>query len=186
MGRACLDGLHLAGVEGVIKHIPGHGRATSDSHESLPRVTATQDALQWDCQPFAALAGASMAMTAHVVYEAWDPDHCASVSACVIREQIRANLGFEGLLISDDLDMKALAGDIPSRAEAVLKAGCDIALNCWGRLADMQGIAERVPAMTAEAARRLETATQECRIVSDSMALTARIDALVARRDALQ
>ena len=186
LGRACLDGLHLAGVEGVIKHIPGHGRATSDSHESLPRVTATQDALQWDCQPFAALAGASMAMTAHVVYEAWDPDHCASVSACVIREQIRANLGFEGLLISDDLDMKALAGDIPSRAEAVLKAGCDIALNCWGLLADMQGIAERVPARTAEAARRLETATQECRIVSDSMALTARIDALVARRDALQ
>jgi len=185
-GRACLDGLHLAGVEGVIKHIPGHGRAQSDSHESLPRVTASNDALQWDCQPFAALADAAMAMTAHVVYEAWDSEHCASVSARVIGQQIRQHIGFEGLLISDDLDMKALAGDIPSRAVAVLTAGCDIALNCWGRLDDMQGIAEQVPAMTPETARRLAVATQRCGIVTDSAALTARINALIARRDALQ
>ena len=186
LGRACLDGLHLAGVEGVIKHIPGHGRAQSDSHESLPRVTASNDALQWDCQPFAALADAAMAMTAHVVYEAWDSEHCASVSARVIGQQIRQHIGFEGLLISDDLDMKALAGDIPSRAVAVLTAGCDIALNCWGRLDDMQGIAEQVPAMTPETARRLAVATQRCGIVTDSAALTARINALIARRDALQ
>ncbi|MEL0162674.1 MAG: beta-N-acetylhexosaminidase [Halieaceae bacterium] len=185
-GRACLDGLHLAGVEGVIKHIPGHGRAQSDSHESLPRVTASNDALQRDCQPFAALADAAMAMTAHVVYEAWDSEHCASVSPRVIGDQIRQHIGFEGLLISDDLDMKALAGDIPSRAVAVLTAGCDIALNCWGRLDDMQGIAEQVPAMTTEAARRLEVATQRCGIVTDSAALAARINALIARRDALQ
>jgi beta-N-acetylhexosaminidase len=186
LGRACLDGLHLAGVEGVIKHIPGHGRATSDSHERLPRVAASDEALQWDCQPFAALADASMAMTAHVVYEAWDSEHCASVSTRIISEQIREHIGFDGLLISDDLDMKALAGDIPSRAEAVLQAGCDIALNCWGRLDDMRGIAERVPAITTPAARRLEAATQRCRIASDSAALAARIDALIARRDALQ
>ena len=186
LGRACLDGLHLAGMEGVIKHIPGHGRAKSDSHESLPRVTASNDALQWDCQPFAALADAAMAMTAHVVYEAWDSEHCASVSARVIGQQIRQHIGFEGLLISDDLDMKALAGDIPSRAVAVLTAGCDIALNCWGRLDDMQGIAEQVPAMTPETARRLAVATQRCGIVTDSAALTARINALIARRDALQ
>ena len=186
LGRACLDGLHLAGVEGVIKHIPGHGRATSDSHERLPRVAASDEALQWDCQPFAALAHASMAMTAHVVYEAWDSEHCASVSTRIISEQIREHIGFDGLLISDDLDMKALAGDIPSRAEAVLQAGCDIALNCWGRLDDMRGIAERVPAITTPAARRLEAATQRCRIASDSAALAARIDALIARRDALQ
>ena len=186
LGRACLDGLHLAGVEGVIKHIPGHGRAQSDSHESLPRVTASNDALQWDCQPFAALADAAMAMTAHVVYEAWDSEHCASVSARVIGQQIRQHIGFEGLLISDDLDMKALAGDIPSRAVAVLTAGCDIALNCWGRLDDMQGIAEQVPAMTTEAARRLEAATSRCGIVTDSATLTARINALIARRDVLQ
>ena len=186
LGRACLDGLHLAGVEGVIKHIPGHGRATSDSHERLPRVAASDEALQWDCQPFAALADASMAMTAHVVYEAWDSEHCASVSTRIISEQIREHIGFDGLLISDDLDMKALAGDIPSRAVAVLQAGCDIALNCWGRLDDMRGIAERVPAITTPAARRLEAATQRCRIASDSAALAARIDALSARRDALQ
>lgn len=186
LGRACLDGLHLSGVEGVIKHIPGHGRATSDSHESLPRVAADHEALQWDCQPFAALSDANMAMTAHVVYEAWDSEHCASVSTRIISEQIREHIGFDGLLISDDLDMKALAGDIPSRAVAVLQAGCDIALNCWGRLDDMQGIAERVPAITASATRRLEAATQRCRISSNSSALTARIDALIARRDALQ
>ena len=186
LGRACLDGLHLAGLEGVIKHIPGHGRATSDSHERLPRVAASDEALQWDCQPFGALADASMAMTAHVVYEAWDSEHCASVSTRIISEQIREHIGFDGLLISDDLDMKALAGDIPSRAEAVLQAGCDIALNCWGRLDDMRGIAERVPAITTPAARRLEAATQRCRIASDSAALAARIDALIARRDALQ
>ena len=186
LGRACLDGLHLAGVEGVIKHIPGHGRAQSDSHENLPRVDAREDALQWDCQPFAELVSATMAMTAHVVYEAWDREHCASVSARVIREQIRERIGFRGLLISDDLDMKALAGDIPSRAAAVLHAGCDIALNRWGRLDDMHGIAERVPAITVEAVRRLEAATQRCNIVLDSSALAARIDALIARRDALQ
>lgn len=186
LGRACLGGLHLAGVEGVIKHIPGHGRAQSDSHESLPRVAASNDALQWDCQPFAELADASMAMTAHVVYDAWDPEYCASVSARVIGEQIREQMGFTGLLISDDLDMKALTGEIPSRAVAVLQAGCDLALNCWGRLDDMRAIAERVPAMTPDAARRLEAATQRCRIVSDSTALAARIDALIARRDALQ
>jgi beta-N-acetylhexosaminidase len=173
-------------VEGVIKHIPGHGRAQSDSHESLPRVTASDDALQRDCQPFVALADAAMAMTAHVVFEAWDSEHCASVSARVIGKQIRQHIGFEGLLISDDLDMKALAGDIPSRAVAVLTAGCDIALNCWGRLDDMQGIAEQVPAMTTEAARRLEAATSRCGIVTDSATLTARINALIARRDVLQ
>ena len=186
LGRACLDGLHLAGVEGVIKHIPGHGRAQSDSHQSLPRVSVGNDALQWDCQPFVALADAAIAMTAHVVFDAWDSQHCASVSARVIGEQIRQQIGFKGLLISDDLDMKALAGDIPSRAVAVLAAGCDIALNCWGRLDDMQGIAEQVPAMTPETARRLEVATQRCGVFTDSAALTARINALIARRDALQ
>ena len=185
LGRACLAGLQLAGVAGVIKHIPGHGRALSDSHESLPRVAASEPELATDLAPFTALADASMAMTAHVIYEAWDAEHCASVSATVIQEQIRQHIGFDGLLISDDLDMKALSGDIPARAAAVLAAGCDIALNCWGRLDDMKGIAEEVPAMTAEATERLARACAPLRVAQASYALNARIDELVARRDSL-
>ena len=185
LGRACLEGLQLAGIAGVIKHIPGHGRARSDSHESLPRVDAAASALALDCAPFKALSDASMAMTAHVVYEVWDGDACASVSERVIQEQIRGQIGFDGLLISDDLDMKALSGDIPSRAVAVLEAGCDIALNCWGRLDDMMAIAERVPAMTSDASDRLARACSPLGVVSDSQALSARMAALIARRDAL-
>ena len=185
LGRACLAGLQVAGVAGVIKHIPGHGRALSDSHESLPRVTASESDLAADCAPFIALVDATMAMTAHVIYEAWDPGHCASVSTRVIAEQIRGRMGFDGLLISDDLDMKALSGDIPERAAAVLAAGCDIALNCWGRLDDMNGIAEQVPVMTAEATERLVRACAPLRIAQTSSALNARIDALVARRELL-
>ena len=185
LGRACLAGLQLAGVAGVIKHIPGHGRALSDSHESLPRVAVSERELAADCAPFTELADASMAMTAHVIYEAWDAEHCASVSATVIQEQIRQRIGFDGLLISDDLDMKALSGDIPARASAVLAAGCDIALNCWGRLDDMKGIAEQVPAMTAEATERLARACAPLRVAQPSSALNARIDELLARRESL-
>ena len=185
LGQACLAGLRDAGVAGVIKHIPGHGRALSDSHQSLPRVTASESDLAVDCLPFAELADATMAMTAHVIYDAWDAEHCASVSPIVIQEQIRQCIGFDGLLISDDLDMKALSGDIPARAAAVLAAGCDIALNCWGRLDDMKGIVEQVPGMTAEATERLARACASLRVAQTSPALNARIDALVARRDSL-
>ena len=185
LGRACLAGLQLAGIAGVIKHIPGHGRALSDSHESLPRVAVSERELAADCAPFTALADASMAMTAHVIYEAWDAERCASVSATVIQEQIRQCIGFDGLLISDDLDMKALSGDIPARAAAVLAAGCDIALNCWGRLDDMKGIAEQVPTMTAEATERLARARAPLRVAQPSSALSARIDELLARRKSL-
>ncbi len=185
LGRACLEGLELGGVAGVIKHLPGHGRALSDSHESLPRVSAAAAELERDFAPFRALSHASMAMTAHVVYDALDDAHCASVSPTVIETHIRQHIGFDGLLISDDLDMKALAGDIPSRAAAVLDAGCDIALNCWGKLEEMQGIAERVPPMTPQATARLQAACAPLRIAENSAALQSRIDALLARRDAL-
>ena len=185
LGRACLAGLQLAGVAGVIKHIPGHGRALSDSHESLPRVAVSERELAADCVPFTALADAPMAMTAHVIYEAWDAERCASVSATVIQEQIRQRIGFDGLLISDDLDMKALSGDIPARASAVLAAGCDIALNCWGRLDDMKGIAEQVPTMTAEATERLARACAPLRVAQPSSALNARIDELLDAAESL-
>ena len=185
LGRACMDGLTLAGIAGVIKHIPGHGRALSDSHESLPRVAADAASLAADCQPFSELSDATMAMTAHVVYEAWDAEYCASVSARVIEKQIRGRIGFDGLLMSDDLDMKALSGDLPSRAVAVLEAGCDIALNCWGRFDDMTAIAEAVPTITDVAQERLLRARSTLHVAQDSVALAARMAALIARRDAL-
>ena len=185
LGRACLEGLEMAGIAGVIKHIPGHGRALSDSHESLPRVAADVASLAVDCGPFSELSDATMGMAAHVVYEAWDAEHCASVSARVIEEQIRGRIGFDGLLMSDDLDMKALSGDLPSRAVAVLEAGCDIALNCWGRFDDMTAIAEAVPTITGVAHQRLLRARSTLRIAQDSAALAARMAAVIARRDAL-
>lgn len=184
LGRACLQGLHLAGIEGVIKHIPGHGRARSDSHETLPRVDASAAELSRDSQPFADLCDAAMAMTAHVVYEAWDPLHCASVSSKVIEQQVRDRLGFEGLLISDDLDMKALSGTLADRAAAVLQAGCDIALNCWGRLDDMEAIANRVTPMPQQSLSRLAQAAARLSVTTDTPALRARIEALLAHRDA--
>ena len=185
LGRACLEGLAMAGIAGVIKHIPGHGRALSDSHESLPRVAADAASLAVDSRPFSELSDAAMAMTAHVVYEAWDAECCASVSARVIDEQIRGRIGFDGLLMSDDLDMKALSGDLPSRAVRVLEAGCDIALNCWGRFDDMTAIAEAVPTITDVAQERLLRACSTLHIAQDSAALAARMAALIARRDAL-
>jgi beta-N-acetylhexosaminidase len=112
-------------------------------------------------------------------------EHCASVSARIIEGQIRGRIGFDGLLMSDDLDMKALSGDLPGRAVAVLEAGCDIALNCWGRFDDMTAIANAVPAMTDVAERRLLRARSTLRIAQNTEALAARLAALIARRDAL-
>jgi beta-N-acetylhexosaminidase len=184
LGRACLRGLHLAGIEGVIKHIPGHGRARSDSHETLPHVDASAADLVSDSQPFVDLCDAAMAMTAHVVYEAWDPHQCASVSSQIIEQQIRGRIGFEGLLISDDLDMKALSGTLAERAAAVLQAGCDIALNCWGRLDDMEAIANRVAPMPQQSVLRLTRACAHLDVMADTPALRARIETLLAYRDA--
>lgn len=142
LARAALEGLHDGGVTGCIKHMPGHGRATADSHLALPRVAATDADLAHDVFPFAVLADAEAAMTAHIVYEAWDPDRPATCSAIVIDEIIRGRIGFQGLLMSDDLDMKALQyalnGTLVDRAEAALKAGCDVVLQCSGVLAEMQ------------------------------------------------
>jgi beta-N-acetylhexosaminidase len=142
LARAALEGLHDGGVTGCIKHMPGHGRATADSHSALPRVAATDADLANDVFPFAALADAEAAMTAHIIYEAWDPDRPATCSAIVIDQIIRSRIGFQGLLMSDDLDMKALQyalnGTLGDRAEAALKAGCDVVLQCSGVLAEMQ------------------------------------------------
>lgn len=148
LGRQALNGLHDGGVAGCIKHMPGHGRAGADSHLALPRVSTPEAALVNDLHPFAALADAEAAMTAHIVYEAWDSDRPATCSPTVIDTIIRARIGFAGLLMSDDLDMKALQyalnGGLAVRAETALAAGCDVVLQCSGALSDMQETAKGV------------------------------------------
>lgn len=184
LGRAILQGLARAGVAGVVKHMPGHGRAEADSHKDLPTVTATDAELETDLAPFRALADAPMAMTGHIVFTAWDAAHPATQSATVIEQVIRRRIGFDGLLMTDDLDMAALAGPIPERAARSLAAGCDIALNCWARMDDMIGIAQHCPTMTDAAAARLDRAlAMTGALVADAprrVALAEKRDALLA------
>lgn len=141
LGRAFMDGLKMGGVLPIIKHIPGHGRAMSDSHLELPRVKASLKELEVDFYPFRELNDAPYAMTAHIIYEAIDPDNCATQSAKVIK-LIRENIGFKGLIMTDDLSMKALAGSFAERTKRSLDAGCDLILHCNGEMAEMKEIAE--------------------------------------------
>ncbi len=154
-----------AGITPIIKHIPGHGRALSDSHKSLPVVSASREDLQGDFSPFKAIAqsncgGQVWAMASHVIYSAIDGLCPASVSSVVINDIIRGEIGFDGVLISDDLDMDALAGygNVAQRASATLAAGADLALYCSGKMPDMQKIAESVPKLTSQAIIRLKKA----------------------------
>ena len=181
LGRAVLDGLADAGVGGIVKHIPGHGRASVDSHKSLPVVDADVEELEQDIAPFRALAHAPMAMTAHIVFTAWDAERPATLSPIVIEDVIRGQIGFDGLLFSDDLDMEALDGSVPDRAEAAIKAGCDIALNCWAKMDDMQGIAQRLGPIGSDARRRLDSASATLTMAAGC----APLEELIARRDAL-
>jgi beta-N-acetylhexosaminidase len=183
LGRAVLDGLARAGVVGVVKHMPGHGRAMADSHKALPTVTASAAELEIDLVPFRALATARAGMTAHVRYLAWDDAAPATLSARVIGEVVRGAIGFDGLLLSDDLDMAALSGTIPERAARAIAAGCDLALNCWARLDDMAGIAAVLPPLGAAGAARLARALADTQI--DPADVADRRAVLLARRDAL-
>ena len=159
LARAAMSGLSAAGVAPVIKHIPGHGRARADSHEELPVVETPPDLLRThDFLPFAALADAPMAMTAHVVYAAIDAKNPATTSRTIIQDIIRGEIGFDGLLMSDDLNMKALAGPLAARAEAALAAGCDVVLHCSGVLAEMREVAAACPELSGPALRRAEAA----------------------------
>ena len=186
LGAAVLRGLEAGGVAGVIKHIPGHGRALLDSHKALPRVTASAAELLTDAEPFKALASqALMAMTAHIVYDAWDPDSCATHSPKVVQDIIRTHIGFDGLLMSDDLDMKALEGPIPTLGSSAIAAGCDVILNCWAKMDDMQSLAEHLPTLSGEALHRWQRVVQMLRPSVGTAALRARQQTLVARRDAL-
>lgn len=158
LGRAILEGLQSAGVLGVIKHIPGHGRALVDSHHELPVVEANEDELAVDLEPFERLHGAAMGMTSHLLYRQWDPERPASQSPIVIHDIIRQRIGFDGFLMSDDIGMEALAGDHGQRAAACVAAGCDVALHCDGKMENMLLVAQAVPPLSAESEARLSRA----------------------------
>mgnify|MGYP002780448048 FL=1 len=159
LGRAWIEGLHQAGCIPVVKHVPGHGRALVDSHLDLPHVAADRDALAEDCAPFAALAGTgAWAMTAHILYEAFDPRHPATLSHEVIGRVIRRAIGFEGVLVTDDLGMKALRGAPGALAQHAIAAGCDLALHCSGVLSETAEVLADCPALSDAAAARMAEA----------------------------
>lgn len=159
LGLAVADGLMAGGVLPVMKHIPGHGRALADSHLELPVVEATLATLHAsDFEPFRQLSGLPAAMTAHVVYTAIDAENPASTSATVTQKIIRGHIGFRGLLMSDDLSMKALSGSFGERTRAVLAAGSDLALHCNGDMAEMREVAAAAPALAGRALQRFEEA----------------------------
>ncbi len=159
LGKAFLVALEEAGVAGVLKHLPGHGRARVDSHVALPHVDAGLELLRaTDFEPFRLLASARLAMTAHVVYTALDPERPATLSPRVIAEVVRGEIGFSGVLMSDDLDMAALAGPPRERALRALAAGCDVALFCPGRIEDTRSVLEAVPMLAADVRASLRAA----------------------------
>ena len=181
LGRAILDGLHSAGVLGVIKHMPGHGRALVDSHKELPIVLADEEDLAVDLEPFERLRGAAMGMTAHVVYTAWDSERPGSQSPIVIHDIIRERIGFDGFLMSDDIGMEALSGDHGQRAAACVAAGCDVALHCDGQMENMRLVADAVPALSQEGEARLARAMALTFTPQDGMDFAAAVE----KRDSL-
>ena len=159
LGAAAVQGLLAGGVLPVVKHIPGHGRAGADSHLELPVVLEDAAALEAvDFTPFRALAGAPLAMTAHVVFAAIDPDRPATLSPKVIGDWVRGAIGFRGLLMTDDLSMRALSGSFQERTQAAFAAGVDMALHCNGDLGEAQAVAEAAPALAGESRSRAELA----------------------------
>ncbi len=184
LGRAALEGLFAGAVVGVIKHMPGHGRADADSHLALPTAAADAEALAAvDLAPFKALADAPMGMTAHVLYPAWDAAQPATTSPTIIREIIRGAVGFDGLLMTDDIssNMKALPGSYGERAAAAIAAGCDVALHCDGDRAGMEEVVAAVPELEGASLGRAgrATAARGWPADFDPVAGQARLDALL-------
>ena len=184
LGRATLDGLKQGGCVGVVKHIPGHGRGTLDSHLALPTVTASTEELETDLIPFRRLADAPMAMTAHILYTGWDETFCASLSPTIIRDIIRGSIGFDNLLMSDDLGMHALGlqpggNSMAGRATGVIAAGCDIALHCSGDFAEMKEVADALGPISDPARERLD------RAMAWPSAAAGTVGELAAKRDLL-
>ena len=159
IARAVTEGLAEGGILPVLKHIPGHGRATADSHLRLPTVDAPEDELEkTDFAAFRPLSDLPMAMTAHVVFSALDPAHPATTSATIISRVIRGVIGFQGLLMSDDVSMNALSGSIAKRTKASFLAGCDLVLHCNGNFEEMREVAAETPELSGKALQRAEQA----------------------------
>ncbi|HTO67578.1 MAG TPA: beta-N-acetylhexosaminidase [Bradyrhizobium sp.] len=184
IARAVTEGLEEGGILPILKHIPGHGRATADSHESLPVVDTPRSELERvDFAAFRPLADLPMAMTAHVVFSAIDAVHPATTSAKMIDEVIRGFIGFQGLLMSDDVSMNALAGSIAERTRAIFAAGCDVVLYCNGKLEEMRDVASQTPELAGKALARARAAlaARKAPRPFDRAAARAELDALVAR-----
>jgi beta-N-acetylhexosaminidase len=184
IARAVTDGLEQGGILPVLKHIPGHGRATADTHFRLPEVDTPQNELErFDFAAFQPLADLPMAMTAHVVFSALDPAHPATTSATIISQVIRGVIGFQGLLMSDDVSMNALAGSIAERTRAIITAGCDMVLHCNGNLDEMRDVARETPELTAKALERASRALASRKAPQpfDRPAARTRLDALIER-----
>ena len=158
MGRAVAEGLLEGGVAPVIKHMPGHGRARADSHFELPVVDVTRADLKRDFAPFVALNGLPMAMSAHVLYAAIDDRRPATASPTVVAQVMRGEIGFDGLILSDDVSMQALKGPYDARAAAIIDAGLDIVLHCNGELDQARAVASATPQLTGSSLRRAEAA----------------------------
>src|SRR3954447_25159947 len=184
IARAVTEGLEQGGVLPVLKHIPGHGRATADSHFNLPTVDTSRDELdRTDFAAFKPLADLPMAMTAHVVFSAVDPAHPATTSATMIAEVIRGTIGFQGLLMSDDVSMNALSGNIAERTRAIFAAGCDMALHCNGNIEEMREVAGQTPELAGRALERAKAAlaARKGPRPFDRAAARAELDALITR-----
>ena len=188
IARAVANGLTEGGVLPVLKHIPGHGRATADSHAALPTVDTTVSELaRTDFAAFLPLADLPMAMTAHVVFSALDAAQPATTSATIIEQVIRGSIGFQGLLMSDDVSMNALHGSIAERTRAIVAAGCDVVLHCNGNLDEMQAVANETPMLAGIALTRAQRAlaSRKAPKAFDRDTGRARLDELIARGGAV-
>ena len=186
---AIAQGLLAGGVLPVLKHLPGHGRASVDSHAKLPMVDTDRATLEsTDFAAFRPLASLPLGMTAHVVFSAIDPDAPATTSVTMVREVIRGFIGFRGLLMSDDVSMKALSGTIAERSRAAFAAGCDVVLHCNGDLNEMSAVASQAPELKGAAAQRAEAALaqrkapEECDVDAARKIFTQMVDAEQSQR----
>src|ERR1700736_4673159 len=181
---AVTEGLEQGGILPVLKHIPGHGRATADTHFRLPEVETSRAELErTDFAAFQPLANLPMAMTAHVVFRALDPAHPATTSATIIEQVIRGVIGFQGLLMSDDVSMNALSGSIAERTRAIFSAGCDMVLHCNGKLDEMGDVARETPELSGKALQRAEQAlaARKAPQAFDRLAARPALGALIDR-----